>query len=382
MNQSSTQSKLGSVCFVHDWLVTMRGGEKVLEAMAELFPEAPIYTLFYKREKLSNALRNRNIYASFLHYLPGIEHYYRFLLPLFPLAIKSIRVSNYDLVISSSHCVAKAVRIGTNSVHVCYCHTPMRYLWGFRDSYFGNVPKAVRKIIDLFFYVLKKWDVKTAQSVHFFIANSVNTANKIKAIYNREATVIHPPFDPLPAHASQNNKPGNYYLIVSALVPYKRIDIAIEAFNRLGKPLRIVGDGPIKNHLRKLIRSDQIQLEGWLERDALLERYSNCKALIFPGEEDFGIVPLEAQSFGKPVIAYGKGGVMESVISHRTGLFFNEPQATSLLECVKKSEQIVFDAAFIRSHVSQFAKEQFQKRIRDFLNSRGLNFGSESTLRF
>ncbi len=387
MDQSFTQTNSRSICFVHDWLVTMRGGEKVLESMVELFPEASIYTLFYKRQKLSPLLQTRKIYTSFLQYLPGIEHYYRFLLPLFQLAIRSINVLNYDVVISSSHCVAKAVKTKKNSVHICYCHTPMRYLWGFQESYFGNFPTFLRKLIELFFHFLKKWDIKTSQHVDYFIANSKNTAQKIKKIYNCESTVIHPPFDPIPSKIHPTKESGNYYLIVSALVQYKRIDLAIEAFNRSGKSLRIVGDGPLKEHLMKLVRSPEIKFEGWVDQEMLWKCYANCKALIFPGEEDFGIVPLEAQSFGKPVIAYGRGGVTESVIpanreprslSQCTGLFFDEPTEESLFECVQKSESLVFNEEFIRSHVTQFNKEHFQKKILNFLISKGVYFGSEN----
>ncbi len=387
MNQFFTQTKSPSVCFVHDWLVTMRGGEKVLEAMAELFPAAPIYTLFYKRQKLSPFLQARKIHASFLQCLPGIEHYYRFLLPLFPLAVRLMNVSNYDLVISSSHCVAKAVKTRRKAVHICYCHTPMRYLWGFHESYFGNFSVLIRKLIEVFFYFLKKWDIQTSQKVDYFIANSNNTAQKIKKIYNRDSVVIHPPFDPVPAKSHAIKKPENYYLVVSALVQYKRIDLAIEAFNRLGKSLLIVGEGPLKEDLVKLVRSKEIRFEGWLDQKMLWERYANCKALIFPGEEDFGIVPLEAQSFGKPVIAFGRGGVTESVIpanreprplTETSGLFFDDPTPEALIRCVEQSENLSFNETFICSHVQEFGKDHFQQKIRNFLISIDPHLGSES----
>ena len=371
MNPSSTNKN--SVCFVHDWLVAMRGGEKVLEAMTEIFPDAPIYTLFYKKEKLSPALQQKDIRASFLQYIPGIHQFYRYLLPLFPLAIRFINVKNYHLVISSSHCVAKAVAINPSATHVCYCHTPMRYLWGFQEEYFGNLPRLIKKIINVYFKYLKKWDVKNSKGVDRFIANSQNTANKIKSLYGKEASVIHAPVDQIPQSVVCSE--GEYYLLVSALVHYKRVDLAIEAFNRLRLPLKIIGDGPLKSTLQKMTQYPGIGFEGWVNQQTLWDRYSKCLALIFPGEEDFGIVPLEAQMFGKPVIAFGRGGVTESVIpiselhplSESTGIFFNEPTAEALVRAIEKMKDVSFNSQFIRSHAEQFTISRFKKKIASFL---------------
>lgn len=364
MNPSS-HSK--SVCLVHDWLIAMRGGEKVLEALTELFPDAPIYTLFANRKKLSRALAAKRIHTSFLQLIPGIEKIYRYLLPFFPLAIKTLDTSQYDIVISSSHCVAKAAQKKQGAKSVCYCHTPMRYLWNFHEEYFGSFPSIIRKMIGLYLNHLKKWDVKTSRNVDLFIANSRNTADKIKTLYDAPSTVIHAPVDETPVQFLSPQK--NYYLLVSAFVQYKRIDLAIEAFNKLKRPLIVIGDGPLKNKIQKLVTYDEIQFMGWVPVNELWDRYSRCKALIFPGEEDFGIVPLEAQMFGKPVIAFGKGGALETVLPSSTGVFFDQATVESLVEAVKKADHVHFDPIFIRNHALTFVKGSFKEKIAAILKN-------------
>ena len=364
-----------TVCFVHDWLVTMRGGEKVLETMCELYPNAPIYTLFANRKKLSPALQSKEIHTSFLQLIPGIEKFYRFLLPIFPLAIKTFNLKEYDLVISSSHCVAKSVPVRKSAIHICYCYTPMRYLWEFQEEYLGSFPKIIRKLIHFYFNFLKRWDIKTAKNVNYFLTSSRYVAERILRIYNRRATVINPPAELLGDRQVIAESESSYYLIVSALVPYKRIDLAIEAFNQLKQPLKIVGTGPLMENLKQMIRFEGIQLTGWVSDEQLPEYYENCKALIFPGEEDFGIVPLEAQMCGKPVIAYGKGGVCETVIAYDesskkgTGIFFDEAIVDSLVRAVQKSQQIHFDPHFIRAHGQKFTKDHFKERISAFIKA-------------
>src|SRR3989338_4347574 len=215
MNLSSEKIKKPSVCLVHDWLVAMRGGEKVLEAIAELFPNAPIYTLFLKREKLSPTLQKKEIHTSFLQYIPGISKLYRWLLPLFTIAIWFLDVQKYDLVISSSHCVAKAVRTRKDATHICYCHTPMRYLWGFSEDYLGRFPKLLRWLIELYFKWLRQWDIKTSKKISTFVANSNNTAEKIKTLYDKTAEVIYPPVElPVQSVTSDASSPNKYFLIV------------------------------------------------------------------------------------------------------------------------------------------------------------------------
>ncbi len=361
-----------SVCFVHDWLVTMRGGEKVLEAMCELYPDAPIYTLIVNHKNLSPFLQTRKVHTSFLQFIPGVEKFYRYLLPIFPLAIKFLNVKKYDIVISSSHCVAKSISVRKNALHICYCYTPMRYLWGFQEEYFGNFPNFIRNLINIYFNFLKKWDIKTAEGVSIFVTSSNYVAKRIQNVYKRNATVINPPIDEPPRKIVSHFSQQPFYLIVGALVPYKRIDIAIEAFNRLKHPLKIVGTGPLMESLKKMIRFEGIEFEGWVDEEKLWDYYQCCKALIFPGEEDFGIVPLEAQMCGKPVIAYGRGGVCETVVAYDeaqskkgkyTGLFFEKPDVESLIQCVQKSQIITFDPEFIRSHAMRFRKEHFKEKV-------------------
>ncbi len=379
MTQFSDQIKKPSVCIVHDWLVTMRGGEKVLEALAGLFPEAPIYTLFATRKNLSPDLQKRKIITSFLQWVPGISKFYRWLLPLFPAAIKTLNVQNYDVVISSSHCVAKSIPVKKDIPHICYCYTPMRYLWGFQKEYLGEFPIFIQKLIELYFKFLKRWDIKTAEKVTAFITSSQCVAERIRKVYGRAASIINPPVDVPPEKIAKTKSDQEaYFLIVSALVPYKRIDIAIEAFNQLKLPLRIVGDGPLRARLQTMIQFDKIQLDGWVSQDMLWERYANCRAFVFPAEEDFGIVPIEAQMFGKPVIAYGKGGIDESVLAYNetgikrplnqsTGLFFYEQSASALIEQIRKFERLTFDSQFIKTHAEHFRLERFQKEITCFM---------------
>lgn len=383
MNLSSTDQKQPHVCFVHDWLVAMRGGEKVLETLVELFPDAPIYTLFFDRKKLSPLLASRKIHASFLQLIPRIERIYRWLLPFFPIAIKTFNLKQFDLVISSSHCVAKAVGVRQDAIHICYCHTPMRYLWGFEEEYLGRFPRFLRWLIKLYFKWLQNWDVTNSKKVTYFVSNSKNTAKKISALYDKESVVIHPPAEVKARGANEKKEASNnYFLVVSALVPYKRIDLVVEVFNQLEEPVRIIGDGPLKTKLEALTKSPKIQFEGWVSDKVLEEHYSNCRALIFPGEEDYGIVPVEVQLFGKPVIAFGKGGVLETVLAYHsrearhaihssTGLFFYEQTPQALMDQIKQFERLKFDSNFIYQHALQFSKGEFQRKFLEFLRRIG-----------
>src|SRR3989338_1196664 len=372
---------MSNICFIHDWLYKMRGGEKVLEAMSELYPDAPIYTLFSDPEALSENLKKRKIINSWLQFIPGIKHIYRWLLPLFPWIIQQFDLSGYDLIISSSHCVAKGAKIPMMSKHICYCHTPMRYLWGMVSEYFSKYPFFLQWLIELYFKWLRKWDYETSQRVDQFIDNSNHIAKKIKTIYGKDSVVIHPPVHvEIPEQTEVDDEEENeFYLIVSALVPYKRIDLAISAFNQLKKPWVIVGDGPMKNELKNMIETELIVMTGWIEDKSLFEFYRKAKALIFPGEEDFGMVPVEAQMFGVPVIAYGSGGILDSVIPYTdngaqtktyTGIFFAEQTEKALIEAVKKFENLLFDSADIQSHAQNFSKKRFQQAISSLINEK------------
>lgn len=369
------------VAIVHDWLTGMRGGEKCLQAFCELFPDADLYTLIYCPERVSPTIRRMNIHASWVQRMPMVERAYRYYLPLFPRAVESFELREYDLVLSSSHCVAKGV-FPHRALHVAYIHAPMRYVWDLHDQYFGpGDPLLGRLGMKLMRRYLQRWDIRSTGRVDFFLANSKNVAAKVKNLYGRDATVIHPPVDVESFYLLNEQAP--YYLLVSALVPYKKIDLAVAAFNALKLPLKVVGDGPLRSKLEAMA-GPNIEFLGWVDHRALPGLYASCQALIFPGEEDFGIVPLEAQASGRPVIAYGKGGVLESVVPLRpsdgganppgapTGIFFRELNADSLGEAVLFFQKMkhVFDLASIRQHASHFSRDRFKSQIRDYIEMR------------
>ncbi len=352
------------VAIIHDWLIRERGGEKVFNHIARLFPQADIYTLFYRKHRIAPELANRRIFASVLQHIPGIEKIYQYLLPLFPFLIERFDMRPYDLIISSSHCVAKGVRKRAGALHLCFCHTPMRYAWMFQKEYLHKkfyAPLAFRILNRI-----KKWDFDTSQSVDYFAANSKEVQNRILNFYNRKSDVIYPPLDL--GGAKPEGKAGDYFLIVSALVRYKRIDLAVEAFNDLGLPLKIIGTGPCEKELHKSAKSN-IQFLGWADNETLNRSYLNAKALVFPGHEDFGITPLEAQAYGKPVIAYGRGGVTETV-NQDTGVFFMEQNKESLKDAVVRFQQSAFEAAKIREHALAFSGKVFDQEFSSWVQEK------------
>lgn len=344
------------VALVHDWLNGMRGGEKILEVVAEIFPDADLYTLLYEPQKVSPIINRLNVKTSFIQYLPMSKRYYRYYLPIFPFAIERFNLKGYDLVISISHCVAKSVK--TDALHICYCLTPMRYVWGFSKEYFNSLYFFIKPILNW----LRSWDRRTSVRPRYYFSISQNVANRIKKYYNRESIVIHPPVDTkffIPQEIDED-----YYLIVSALVPYKRIDIAIDAFNRLGLPLRIIGSGTEYKRLKNRARSN-IKFLGWQPDDVVRDSYARCKALIFPGIEDFGITILEAQSCGRPVIAYRGGGALETVNPGiPTGIFFDKQTPGSLIDAVRQFQKMHFDKHRIRQNVLRYDRTLFKERLR------------------
>jgi glycosyltransferase involved in cell wall biosynthesis len=355
------------VALVHDWLIHMRGGEKVLEALAEMYPEATIYTLFYHREKLSPSLQQMKIVPSGLQKVPFIRKFYRWLLPLFPWIIRRFEIGEVDLVLSTSHCVAKAVRIPQGARHISYLHTPMRYLWGFRDTYFGKFPRLLRWVIDKILNRLRRWDLETNCGVDMFVANSRNVQGRIREFYQRESRVIYPPVDYeffKPETGAAGSK-GDYYLVVSAFVPYKRVDIVIEAFNRLDRNLIVVGEGPLEDSYHSLRKSNNISFLGGVGGKELKQLYSEAKALVFPAEEDFGIVPCEAQASGTPVIAYRKGGALETV---QYGLFFDEQTPEAVIRAIYEFEKKEFDYAEIPHAMEKFGKNHFKHQFTNLIH--------------
>jgi glycosyltransferase involved in cell wall biosynthesis len=362
---------MSKVAIVHDWLVTFRGGERVLEAICELYPAADIYTLVHKPVDMSHSIESHRIFTSFLQNIPNIGKTYRMFLPIMPFAIESLDFKQYDLVISSSYCVAKGAISRKGSVHICYCHTPMRYVWDMYDEYFGKRQgnALIRTAMSFIRPYLQKWDRKSSARVDHFIANSEYVSKRIKRCYDRESTVIYPPVDINRFNLTRN--PKDFYLIVSAFAPYKRIDLAIETFNILGFPLKIIGSGQDEKRLRGMAK-DNIEFLGGQSDEVIKEYYSECKAFIFPGEEDFGITPVEAQASGCPVIAYGRGGVLETVIEDKTGIFFYEQTIDSLIEAVRKFEKDsdIFDPQTLRRNAERFNKERFRLELKRFVEER------------
>ena len=368
------------VAIVHDWLNGMRGGEKCVEVFCELFPEATLFTLMYNKGSVSPTIEKMEIKTSFLQKIPGISRNYQNYLPFFPAAIQSFDLTGYDLVLSSSHCVAKGVKTGKDTLHICYCYTPMRYAWKFFEEYFGKENSVKKWVISKIIEQLKKWDLESNAGVDYFVAISNAIQKRIEDFYGRSADIIYPPVD-VDSHRADKGK-EDFYLIVSALVPYKRIDLAIDAFNANGKKLIIIGVG---NELERLKRQAKgnIRFLGWREEEEIVEHYSKCKALIFPGEEDFGIVPVEAQAHGKPVIAFSKGGILETVIPYHkeltdsenrtaTGIFFTDQTKESLNKAISlfEEKENIFDKTNIRNNAMKFTRSRFKKEINEYVKDK------------
>lgn len=348
------------VALVHDWMVTHRGGEKVFEAIAELFPTADVFTLFHEPGVMSPAIDSRKITTSWLNKIPWARRIHRYFLPLMPMAIESFDLTGYDLIISSSHCVAKGVIPPPNAPHLTYCHTPMRYAWDKRGNYFKSIlqKKVTRPILPL----LRVWDVTSSHRVDSFVANSHWVAARIEKYYRRDATVITPFVDDFYFKGAEVPR-EDFYLVVSSFAPYKRIDLAIAACQKLGRKLVVVGDGQETG--LKSLASAQIQFVGRVSDAELRGLYLKARALVFPGEEDFGIVPLEAMAGGCPVIAYGKGGLTETVIENTTGLFFNEQSVDSLIKAILQFEiNGTINSASCRTRAMRFTKDRFQEAFK------------------
>ena len=363
------------VALVHDWLTGMRGGERCLEVFAELFPTADLYTLLHVPGSVSPAIENRRIVTSFIQRLPQAERRYRHYLPLFPAAVRAFDLRGYDLVLSSSHAVAKGVRVPAGALHVCYCFTPMRYVWDLYEDYFGpRAGLAARVLMPPVAAWLRRWDRRTAAGVHQFVAISRFVAARIRRAYGRDADVIYPPVDV--SRFRVDEAPGEFYLVVSALTPYKRVDLAVEACNRLGRRLVIVGTGPEDRRLRALA-GPTVELLGWRDDAQTAELYTRCRALLFPPLEDFGITPLEAMAAGRPVIAFGAGGARETVVppgegEPPTGLFFEHQTVEGLVDAIRRFEASAhqFEPKALRRRAEAFDRPLFRERVHAYLRAR------------
>jgi glycosyltransferase involved in cell wall biosynthesis len=363
------------VALVHDWLTGMRGGERCLEVFCELFPDADLYTLLHVPGSVAPLIEQRRVVTSFIQRLPGSARGYRRYLPLFPLAVSRFDLRGYDLVLSSSHAVAKSVPVPPGALHVCYCFTPMRYVWDLYDDYFGRSAGVVtRAVMPPVAAALRRWDRRTAAGVRHFVAISRFVADRIRRAYGRSADVIYPPVDV--ARFRIEDSPGDYYLVVSALTPYKRIDLAVEAANRLGRRLIVVGTGPEERRLRALAGSN-VEFLGWRGDAEVADLYARCRALLFPAIEDFGITPLEAMASGRPVIALKKGGALETVVppgeaDPPTGLFFERQMVDDVSGAMREFERDPsrFEAKTLRRRAEAFDRPVFKERIRAYLEGR------------
>jgi glycosyltransferase involved in cell wall biosynthesis len=351
------------VALVHDWLANTGGAESVLWALHELYPEAPVYTLVHNPDRLPAKFRELDVRTSFLQHLPGARTKYQRFLPLMPFAVEQFDLTGYDVVISSSHACAKGAITRPDTLHVCYCHTPMRYAWEFYHEYLEReqVGRLGRLVIAPVMTNLRVWDYASAQRVDCFVANSTAVAARIRKHYRREATVIHPPVE---TGRFSSGSREDFFLVVSRLVGYKRVDLAVEACNRLGAPLVVIGDGSQQAAL-KALAGPTVTFLGRQPDEVVQDYFARCRALLFPGEEDFGITPVEAQAAGRPVIAFGRGGALDTVIPGETGLLFAEQTTESLTAALR--EFLVgeerFSAERIREHARRFDGAVFKEKM-------------------
>jgi len=353
------RSSFAKVAVIHDWLTGMRGGEAVLEAILDLFPQAELFTLFHFPGAMSERIESRTIHTSYLQSAARRVRDYRELLPLYPRAIRSWDFSPFDLVISSSHCVAKGID-AKGRPHICYCHTPMRYMWDRFDDYFPRSKPFQRAAASLLRPWLQRWDVKTSGGVTQFVANSNFVRDRIRRYYGRDAEVVHPFVDESFLNAPLNDQRDDEHLVVSALVPYKKIELPIEAVGE--RKLTVIGGGPLYEKL-KLSAPPNVQLLGHVQRDRIVERLSRARSLILPGIEDFGITPLEAMALGTPVVALRAGGVLDSVVEGKTGIFFDEPSVIALRQALDQVESREWDRAAIRAHAAAFSRARFSREF-------------------
>lgn len=354
------------VALVHYWLVGMRGGEKVLEVFSDLYPDADIFTLVCEPSAISQKLRRHRITTSFLQRIGGVRHYQR-MLPLMPYALESFDLSDYDLVISSEAGPAKGIIPGPQAMHICYCHSPMRYIWDLYSQYRAAAGPVTRALMSLTAPSLRQWDVSTSHRVDHFVANSRYVAQRIQRYYHRSAHVVHPPVDV--ARFAPVTGAGDYFLCAGQITPYKKTEIAVEACSRLGLRLVVIGAGAGAALRRSA--GPTVEFLGAVDDAVLTHHLAHCKALLFPGVEDFGIVPLEVMASGRPVIAYARGGALETVVDGRTGLFFHEQTTASLMAAIQHFEDSSppFDPGVLQAHARSFGLDVCRSRLAALIDS-------------
>jgi glycosyltransferase involved in cell wall biosynthesis len=350
------------VAIVHYWLVAMRGGEKVLEALCNLFPQADIFTHVYVPDAVSETIRRHKITTSFIGRLPAASRLYKRYLPLMPLALEQLDLRGYDLIISSESGPAKGIIPPPGSLHICYCHSPMRYIWNMFHDYRDRSGVISRLLIPPLSHYVRLWDCVSSGRVDHYIANSKTVAARIERYYRRDAAVIFPPVDVDAFEMVGREELGDFYLMAGELVAYKRPELAIEAFNQMGLKLVVIGGGDMLNRIRR-IAGPTVTVMGAQPFDVLRYHYSRCRALIFPGEEDFGIVPVEVMASGRPVIAYGRGGVTETVVPNISGLFFHDQTVEAIIDAERRFRGMAFDSRQIVGHAATFRSSEFAAKF-------------------
>jgi glycosyltransferase involved in cell wall biosynthesis len=355
------------VAIVHYWLVGMRGGEKVVEALCRMYPDADVFTHVYVPEAMSAEIRRHKVMTSFINKLPRAPKLYQKYLPLMPLALEHLDLRGYDLIISSESGPAKGIIPPPGAMHICYCHSPMRYIWNMFHEYRERAGPITRLLMPLLAHYVRNWDSISVNRVDHFIANSETVAQRLHRYYRRASTVIHPPVDVDAFEILPDEQVEDYCLMVGELVGYKRPDLAVEAFNRTGRRLVVIGGGEMLAQLRKIAKPN-VTVLGPQPFSVLRHHYSRCRALIFPGEEDFGIVPVEAMASGRPVIAFGRGGATETVVDGLTGLFFREQSVEAIIAAEERARAISWDPAEIASHASSFSNSVFEAQMALHIN--------------
>lgn len=360
--------KIYKTAIVHDWVCNYGGADRVLEHLLQIMPESPVYIGCYMENQLSPILKKADLRPSFLQKLQSQkkDNHQKFL-PFMPLAFEEFDLNEYDIVVSDSSCCAKGVITNPNTLNICYCHTPMRYAYEFYYEYIENMNPLKKKLVKYFMNYLRIWDVVSANRVDYFVANSKNVANRIRKHYAREATVIYPPVDV--SYFFPHDEDENYYLCVSRIIKHKRIDLVVDAFNALGLELYVIGEGTELKNLKKVAKGN-VHLLGRQPDSVVKKYYSKCKAFIFPTEEDFGITPVEAQASGRPVIAYSKGGALETVIDGVTGIFFDEQSVESLIKAIHRFEKMKIEKENCKQNAEKFSNERYDIEMKQFIEEK------------
>lgn len=359
------------VALIHYWLTNMRGGERVLEAFCEMFPQATIFTHVVDRSKLSATLNQHEIKTTFISKFPFAASQYQKLLPFMPRALEELDLSEYDLVISSESGPAKGVITRPDAFHLCYCHSPMRYIWDLYPHYLNSAGFLARQAFPGIAHRLRTWDVTSAARVDQFVANSNFVKQRIQKFYRRDSAVIHPPVAVSEFAKARVETPNDYYLAAGELVGYKRFDLVVDAFTRLNLPLVVIGDGEQIKDLKRRAGTS-VKFLGRVDFQDLKRRFGECKALVFPGEEDFGIVPVEVMAAGRPVIAYGRGGALDTVVDGKTGILFGDQTVDALCDAITKFESMSFDPDAIFDHATGFSGDVFKQNVASLLSEHGI----------